>query len=117
MATKSIRLTDGTDTFLPEAAESGSGYCKFADGTLIQYGVGSTGAITGGNTIQQTLTFPYAFANIPYASITLGTTAISDGSRMCTMTNISRTGATVVVYDKLGTAGMGYYWLAIGRWK
>lgn len=123
MATKSIRLSDGTDTLLPESAESASGYQKCADGTLIQWGT-----ITPGVNLSQIgssgiyyrntpLDFPIAFSDTNYK--VMGSSRFQAGHAFpigFVVTSQSR--ATVYVYDLYARSGtMTVQWVAIGRWK
>lgn len=122
MATKSIRLSNGTDTLLPESATSGSGYQKCADGTLICYGsVAFLASAVGGQTVS--VTFPIAFNGIPRVTI-----SPKDTSNFYThMDNVTVLwgGATptsaTTLYAWANRKNAQYNWycdyIAIGRWK
>ena len=116
MATKSIRLSDGTDTFLPESAESDSGYCKFADGTLICFGE-ETFQTTANAVTQQAVTFPKAFVSSP-KMFALGVTGSPQTFRTGVHNIPTTTGGIVNVSSAYSSAArITVYWLAIGRWK
>ena len=128
MANKSIRLSDGTDTLLPECGITGSNsngyYSKFADGTLIQWGT-----VTPSLTLSQigSSGVYYATTNItlPQSFATNSTFYGYGSSRFGTGHNVpigvlqsSLSVATLNVYDfyaRSGTANIK--WCAIGRWK
>lgn len=108
MATKSIRLSDGTDTLLPESAESSGTYCKMADGTLICYG---TLAIPSGSYVAY-VTLPKAFTNTNYkvtvCALESGITCNISGSKNVGGFSLGRVPNTAV---------SNFDWIAIGRWK
>lgn len=108
MATKSIRLSDGTDTLLPESAESSGTYCKMADGTLICYG---TLAIPVGSYVA-TVTLPKSFTNINYK---VAVCALESGIT-CNISGTKYTGAFTLGRAP-NTAVSNFDWIAIGRWK
>lgn len=127
MATKSIRLSDGTDTLLPESGITGSNsngyYSKFADGTLIQWGsitptltltqIGSSGIYTATTTV----TFPQAFDNARYYAY--GTSRYGTGHAVSVGAIQSGAGyMTISIYDFYARSGtINVTWCAIGRWK
>lgn len=49
-----------------EQQQSGTGYCKMPDGTLIQWGILNVGDIEANSTGAGTFTFPVAFINNNY---------------------------------------------------
>lgn len=110
MATKSIRLSNGTDTLLPESAVSGSRYCKMADGTLIQWGALDIPA----NSTNAQLTFPQSFYDTGWG---------------ISITPVYTVSAVDIQYSGSTKTGVTVYrlpsnqyvqtvkWIAIGRWK
>lgn len=101
---------------------SGAGYCKMPDGTLIQWGTVTAsfknGVITDGNTEGQVINFPVAFVSPPVttASIT------SSSSTYATATAIAVSASNAVIYMIMYgattyTGGGNIMWTAIGRWK
>lgn len=108
MATKSIRLSDGTDTLLPESAVSGSTYQKCADGTLICFG---TLTIPSGSYVAW-IEFPSYFADTNYkistASLESGITCNISGAKQTNGLSLGRSP---------NTAASSFDWIAIGRWK
>lgn len=123
MATKSIRLSDGTDTLLPESAQSGNGYQKFADGTLICWGTkqesnvafNSWGSLYVG-TMSDTVTFPIEFAANPSVIVSA---AISGTSFFPITAASNTTGIYTLQVAKTNntTSTIIFQWVAIGRWK
>ena len=116
MATKSIRLSDGTDTLLPKSAVSDFNYCKMADGTLLQWGYEASKA-SGAE-----ISFPIPFVtNTPEVMISGYYNAAS--TIRCIFSNIPALNKfTVYAYDvstgAISTAtNLQFRWLAIGRWK
>lgn len=125
MATKSIRLSDGTDTLLPESAVMGSNsvgyYTKCADGTLIQWGqkqksisfTSQWGALYFGD--GDLVTFPISFVDTPAISVN----HYSGSSAFVITLGGSPNGITRLQFARMvsGTETITYTWLAIGRWK
>lgn len=115
MATKSIRLSNGTDTLLPESAQSGNGYCKMADGTLICYGIEKT-SISASTTVDISITFPVAFVSSP-------TIIVSKLAHVPTVFDLSTenhttTGFTARANNSYSSAlTLNMSWVAIGRWR
>lgn len=112
MANKSIRLSDGTDTLLPESATSiknsfGS-LVKCADGTLIQYG---TLTINSGSYVG-TVGLPTSFVDNTYivavCSYETGIVSNLSGAKTVSSFTLGRTP---------NTAASHFDWIAIGRWK
>lgn len=102
---------------------SASGYCKYADGTLIQWGTHSSftsvnGILTG--VVQMNSNYP--FINTSYSVVlTPGRNCIAyitgllcEGNQGG---NITRTQTTFAVSAKGTTTNITINWLAIGRWK
>lgn len=96
--------------------ESGAGYCKMPDGTLICYGIRSN--VASGATIN----FPSPFVGRPVVVVTpnynTGTTI------RCTFSveGVTVSSATVYAWDTITNAlsastTLTFYWQAIGRWK
>lgn len=116
MATKSIRLSDGADTLLPESAVSSSNYCKMADGTLIQWGYES------GKSNGSEIDFPIAFVtNTPEVMIA-GYYNSASTIRCIFSANPALTKFTIYAFDSTTGAtststGLQFRWIAIGRWK
>lgn len=114
MATKSIRLTDGTDTLLPESATSssytgvsGTGYSKMADGTLIQWGT-----LNNQTADDVTITFPIAFYTFPTVVASTG----AGGARTPIYVedlNLQQ----FLIHRQTSGSSIWLRWVAIGRWK
>ena len=118
MATKSIRLSDGTDTLLPESAQSASGYQKNADGTLIQWGVKSGISIPASSNVSATVTFEVQFNINASVSIVVVPETSSPQSFRATVSNV-RTDSFVIYAHSTYSASalLTVRWIAIGRWK
>ena len=116
MANKSIRLSDGTDTLYPESAQSGSGYQKCADGTLIQWGNEVASFSASGNTTKE-VTFQVPFVSSPFVYVVrTGDDAITTEDARVTSWTASK--AYIKIYNYYnGTNSVSANWLAIGRWK
>ena len=116
MATQSIRLSDGTNTLLPEAAQSGNGYCKMADGTLLCYGSKAV-AFTDTGTEDVTLTFAIPFATSPICVCSRCATESTQYEEAYAM---SWTTTDITIRYRNYFAGQNNVYaayLAIGRWK
>lgn len=103
---------------------SGNGYCKLADGTLIQWGTQSSftlvnGVLTG---VVQMNSGNYPFINTGYSvMLTPGrnclayiTGLLCEGNQGG---NIARTQTTFAVSAKGTNTNITINWLAVGRWK
>ena len=103
--------------------DSANGYCKFPDGTLIQWGstttsasgmtqIASSGIYTGVTSIA----FPIEFVGEP---IVVGNTKYATGHQVPAGFTGSTTGALVYYYDFYQRSGspLVIRWVAIGRWK
>lgn len=103
---------------------SGNGYCKLADGTLIQWGTHGSftlvnGVLTG---VVQMNSGNYPFINTSYSvMLTPGrnclayiTGLLCEGNQGG---NIARTQTTFAVSAKGTNTNITINWLAIGRWK
>lgn len=111
MSTKTIKLSDGTDTLLPESAVSGSNYCKMADGTLIQWGTKTIPA----NASNAAILFSIPFVG----SYSISITGNYSNSRALMFATASEDGNGFTAYK--GVSDLSYAqlirWLCIGRWK
>lgn len=123
MATKSIRLTDGTDTLLSESAENGygggstnyNGYQKFADGTLICYGWISITA-SGNSTANTSITFLHEFLHNPKVFTSAITT--TPQYHHSGVAGITTTGCNLYFYNSSGSSRTNEInYIAIGVWK
>lgn len=115
MATKSIRLTDGTDTLLPESATSASGYQKNADGTLICWGMVDI-TIGANSSTGATVTFPVAFTSNP--TIALARVGHVPNVTSEAFESLSTTGVTLRASNTYSSSiSTTLSWIAIGRWK
>ena len=119
MATKSIRLSDGTDTLYPESAQSGSGYQKCADGTLIQWGVTAKITMTSHQISNTTIDFPIAFNAAPrvFATAEGAFTPYTEISGP-TVNTITTSSFICRFYNNYSSSiNPNINWVAIGRWK
>lgn len=118
MATKSIRLSDGTDTLLPESAVSGSKYQKCADGTLIIWGSDSL-QIPPSQEVSVSLTFAIPF--VGSTPIVVANSLTARPQQLCVApSSVSLTGFTLAGWNAVSTTTTYttyYAWIAIGRWK
>ena len=103
--------------------DSANGYCKFPDGTLIQWG--STSASASGMTLiassgiyygHTRIAFPIEFVGEP---IVVGSTKYATGHQVPAGFAGGATGADVYYYDFYQRSGplLVIRWVAIGRWK
>lgn len=105
-----IQIKDGSTDVLPVSAESGSGYCKLPDGTMMVWGSVSFSASD------------YAKSIIP-SSYTDGTVFTSVGSFVGTPDVIETTVSTVINTVNGFSIGRrplnacNVRWIAVGRWK
>lgn len=127
-----IRIKNGTTDALPVSAESGNGYCKMADGTLIQWGsVACTNPSSSASTMSQVvssgiftgtvrLSFSENFINTSY--MVTGCSKYDTGYEF-PYGVITKAAANVILrlYDfharPLNDGKMVIQYLAIGRWK
>lgn len=98
---------------------SGAGYCKMPDGTLIQWGrhASEVSVAASGGRAEDTITFPITFVDANYIP------SVSDTTSVCTQRR------TAIRTRSAGSLGLYYentnpgawtptvYWQAIGRWK
>lgn len=105
MATGSIKKVSNDST---------SGYCKMADGTLIQWGAGSV-ASTKGQFSRQSVSFAVPFTTVYPDMFVTGLT--EDTTMVCTVSNRTATGAQISIHQNSSTRTIYFSWLAIGRWK
>lgn len=111
--------------------DSGSGYCKMPDGTMIQWGTASitSGTFINTNTgssgmwdLSCNFTFPFSFAAGSSPRV-FGTAKYSTGHMIPVgFFSSSATTAACELYDfyqRVPSASTPYYieWTAIGRWK
>lgn len=97
--------------------DSGDGYIKFFDGTMICYG-----SITTQNNSYVSLIFPKAFISIPSLTLTCVT---SDDTfvKVAVAKNLEKTGVAVAcMYARLGQSfeafgGEFVKYIAVGKWK
>lgn len=130
---KVIQMSDGDGNVYPVGATIGSNsnghYIKFADGTLIQYGISvltAPGSMSAASGVQGlywatfTLTLPIAFVDNDYSII--ATTRYQTGHPFaCGSVPASETIATIAAYDFYARPNNDgtrkFFWQAIGRWK
>lgn len=103
--------------------DSANGYCKFPDGTLIQWGSTTTSA-SGMTQIapsgiyygKASIAFPIEFVEKP---IVVGSTKYSTGHQVPAGFEGSTTGALVWYYEFYERSGpqLVIRWVATGRWK
>jgi hypothetical protein len=94
--------------------DSGSGYCKMPDGTLIQFGYASILA----ERLFLLLKFPTQFVNNSYAFTATPEFRDTRDVWMTYYDNSSNPTGSIYVYRNtaLSTA-QNFSWIAIGRWK
>ena len=104
---------------------SGSGYCKMPDGTLIQWGTTVLDPTTSAGVQTVTVTLPVAFAN-PYYSVTMSwydnmntVASYFDSLGASSANNDGKTRNTFTIAAKRKDPLYSWQvcWLAIGRWK
>lgn len=94
--------------------ESGAGYCKMPDGTLLCWGSAPITRNAGVNTVQ--VTFPKTFAANPnvFLSYPTGRPELWP----CSAYGANPTSATLTLYTESGASGDAtIYYMAVGRWK
>lgn len=98
---------------IAKASESGSNYCKMADGTLIQWGANIE---VNSGTYETIVNFDIPFISVPSFS---AVASWINEEKMFVVANCSNTQATVFVRGNTHgiTKGMRFSWMAIGRWK
>ena len=99
-------------------SDSGTGYCKMPDGTLIQWGKAGGGGATG-TSASFPVTFAIPFTDAPH--IAFGVHNDSSGhydNVSSSYVNLSGSGFTVrLSRPSSGYIGSVVLWIAIGRWK
>lgn len=117
MAKKTIRLNDGQGNDLyPEAAQSGTGFVKQADGTLIQWDT-VTFDVQGKTTADSLyFDFPMGFISAPYVFPVILTQRPQ--SYIVATRPATPTQGRVAIYNDISSTQTIYVrYLAIGRWK
>lgn len=117
MAKKTVRLDDGQgNTLYPEAAESGTNYVKLADGTLIQWGIGSK-SVSAQSQAEDAITFDSTYISAPKVIISV----ISSYPNMLSVGTLSAStrGFKAILANnyQATSATINYTWVAFGRWK
>lgn len=108
------------ESWVGKQEESGAGYCKLPEGTLIQWG--QAGGYDGVTSKDFEVTMSYAFIDTNYIiSVTssLGSTSTlsSYDQRINTVVKTSTTKFTVHQRVLNGNPVNQFHWIAIGRWK
>lgn len=115
MATKSIRMSDGSNTLLPESATSANGYQKCADGTLIQWGFPAQN-VSAGDTITYTITFSQTFIATP--TVVVSSLAHAPAVFNVSVENVLTNQFDARIRNNYNQALVASIpWIAIGRWK
>ena len=114
----SERITESSIT-----TDGSSGYIKWTNGVLEQWGTFAFSASSG--TANSTITFPTAFLNTSYnVTMTGGRNFCSGGAVWALVennsdANVQRTTTTAAIrcVKSAGNYALGGSWRAIGRWK
>lgn len=111
-------LSDCTETFdtilgtkdyiADQFSQSGTGYCKLPDGTLIQWGHTAISALT------TQVTMPTSFKDTTY---TVRLTLIANSNTATNVTSITRPAAGRFAFGVNVLPSGGAEWIAIGKWK
>lgn len=127
MSTKTIKLSDGTNTLLPESAEStvddnGIFVLKLADGTLIQAGRFAVASISGSSVVNQEVSFPKSFVGWTPIVICVPkgyyvTTNFWSIKTMVLGTDIAKFNVRIVNDSSSAQTNVACQYIAIGRWK
>lgn len=119
MSTQTISLTDSNNNkLLPESAESGSGYAKFADGTLICWGVAAFGVAEIGHQVVN-IVFPITYISNPKVIVSWNDNMSSLYSYINNL-GVRRTyttGADIQAERIRSEYVWNANYIAIGRWK
>lgn len=95
---------------------SGAGYCKMPDGTLIQWG-SVTGQFTNG-ICSQNIAFPISFASVPSVTASISSTSTQYATANAITTSLTNCVVYMIMYGATTyTGGGNIMWTAIGRWK
>ncbi|MBF7994087.1 hypothetical protein [Rahnella laticis] len=111
VGTSTGRIPDMSSFLLGSMAAGGQGGFKTPTGHIVQYGGGTTGAVSGGFTQNYTVPFPTQTLHIvPVVYATLGV------ARIATASTSSRTSANINVVDinGNGVAGQAVGYISIG---
>lgn len=96
---------------------SGAGYCKMPDGTMIQWG--SDGSYASGNSRDTDVTMPLSFVDTNYIIMAMG--LYSNDPNVYEVIHIAKTvsASKFTVHQKNPTSNylQKFRWLTIGRWK
>lgn len=98
--------------------DSASGYCKYPDGTLMQWG--SVGSYTSGQSTTYTINLPVSFNGTGYYVVANGAYFSEAGSyegSVCTIRNVSASQFELHVRNVVNNYTNAVRWIAIGRWK
>lgn len=118
MSNKIIQIKDGSDNVLPINNEGTSGYCKMADGTLMQWGV-----LINTSSGYTSITYNISFVDDSY--VFMATPRYSDSyPKLDYRTIAQKSGLSAGVVNFKPLSSTGSYttaaladWFAIGRWK
>lgn len=95
---------------------SGAGYCKMPDGTLIQWG-SVVGQFTNG-ACSQSIAFPIEFASVPSVTASISSSSTQYATANAITTSPTNCIVYMIMYGATTYTGNGnIMWTAIGRWK
>ena len=97
---------------------SGTGYCKMPDGTLIQWGI-VTAALPASGEDTETIGLANSYITTPIISL-LQSVIDADWCKdyVISASNVSTTGFSIRIKNKTTTAGTyTFNWITIGCWK
>lgn len=99
--------------------ESGSNYCKMADGTLICWGGGELDlSVSAGSTGYKSVEFAKSFYDTSYTAVCNSLDTVMPARKAVGVGSKTKTGFTIRC-DNQYTAAWDVYvqWMAIGRWR
>ena len=112
-------MASGTiEKVVPTGGGTNPYYCKFPDGTMIQWG--SNGEYHSGATYTYTIALPQAFATTAYyvvANEAYFSDATSYEGVVCTAKITDTTHFDIHLRNTTANYTNAFQWIAIGRWK
>lgn len=98
--------------------ESGSGYCKMPDGTMIVWGIFAFPSASAAGTVSASVSFPMTFSSAPTIVMTWrDTRGAPTYCGSLNSRNITGSGFTADAYYNQGGYSWSASYLAVGRWK
>ena len=111
-----------TEEYVDNKTESGTGYIKYADGTLICYGKTTTATISAGSEYSETITLPQGYLDTDFTVLVSITSGGSNwaGGIACRGKAQTTNSIQIIAGNYISTVqaeNIIVSYMAIGKWK